>query len=87
MTLSDGVTHAELTQCVLDSDRARPARTTEGGALADPATVIETNYDTALAIYQTRTPWRYDARFHVPRQHIRLVPVFQPPTSPVAQPD
>lgn len=52
--------------------------------MSEPTPVIETDYATALAIYQARDPWRYDARFHVPRQHIRLVPVFQPPTRPAS---
>lgn len=42
--------------------------------------LLDTDPDTAIALYRARRPWRYDARFHVPPGHIRLVPPFQMPT-------
>lgn len=76
--------------------RSRPCPTSSGapethphGPLGDTVPellldtpIVETNYETAERIYLTRSPWMYDARFHVPREHIRWVPAFLAPGVP-----
>lgn len=44
---------------------------------------VETNYERAKRLYLARSPWRYDARFHVAPHHIHHCPVFlEPPETP-----
>jgi hypothetical protein len=44
-------------------------------------------FEEAQKRYWAREPWTYDARFHVPVEHIRWVPVFIAPPRFGASPD
>lgn len=50
-------------------------------AVLEPA--VETSRERAVRIYRTRSPWIYDARFHVAPRHVPHCPVFlEPPETP-----
>jgi hypothetical protein len=63
-----------------------PSSTSQGDRVPDTAMLepaVETNNERAVRIYWSRSPWRYDARFHVLPHHVHHVPVFlEPPETP-----